>query len=123
MPLTASAARIMSSQPSAIRWLYRKSNSCRYSRRDVVIGAVNAAFQDREEALDRVRVNVAAHVLFRRVHDRFVRREATAEADVNPRLVGMQPGLPRNRMDDDRAQRRRRDIRDMMRRRPATTLN
>src|SRR5438874_6654573 len=35
----------------------------------------------------------------------------------------MQPGLPSNRMNDDRAQRRRRDIRDMMRSCPAAALD
>ena len=57
------------------------------------------------------------------MHDRFVRREATAEADVNPRLVGMQPGLTGDRVNDDRPQSRCRDIRDMMRSRPAAALD
>src|SRR5580704_10804245 len=51
---------------------------------NVVIGAVNAAFQDREEALNAVRMNIAAHIFVGGVHYRLVRRKATAEADVKP---------------------------------------
>ena len=44
----------------------------------MVEGAVNAAFQDREEAFCAVGMHVAANVLFGGVHDGFVGRKVVA---------------------------------------------
>jgi hypothetical protein len=82
---------------------------------DVVISAVNAAFQDREETLGTVRVNIALDVLFGGMRDRLMRGEAPAEPAIDLVLIRMQPRFTRNRAQDDRADRRRRDVRDMVR--------
>ena len=81
---------------------------------DVVIGAVNAAFQDREEAFDAVRMHIAPDVFFGGMKDCLMLSKTPAEAAVDVRFIGMKPRLLRNRTHDDRADRRRCDVRDVV---------
>ncbi len=53
------------------------------------IGAVNAAFQDREEALNAVRVNIAPDVFFGGMNDRLMRGEPPAEPTIDLQFVRM----------------------------------
>jgi hypothetical protein len=60
----------------------------------VLIDAIHAAFENRERALDGVRVNVAANVFLDRVLDRFVGGEVSIRAGIEAAFIGMQAGFP-----------------------------
>ena len=74
MPTTAFSARFASSKPSADPFVVPEIElpeiALQVVRADVVVGALQPALQDREVALDRVRVpEAAADVLLDRVVD------------------------------------------------------
>jgi len=52
-------------------------------RRDVVIGAVDPALEDREEAFDRVGVSIAAHVFLGRVVHGLMAGELLADLPID----------------------------------------
>ena len=61
-------------------------------RRDVLIGAVDPALQDREVSFDRIGVRIAAHVFISRVVYGLVAGELLADLPINAALVGAKMG-------------------------------
>ena len=74
-------------------------------RADVVIGADDAAFEDREISLNRIGVSVAANVLIGAVVDRFVAGELFSDVVVLAAFVRHQRRLAADLSNQDRAQR------------------
>jgi hypothetical protein len=80
---------------------------------DVMIDAIDAAFQDREISLDRVGVGVATDILFCRVIHSLMAGEALADRCIEAALVSAQIRLRRNLLFEDRLEIGGIDVRDM----------
>ena len=89
---------------------------------DVLIDAINAALQDREKALDRVGVNIAAHILVVAVRDGAVRSKIPADAGKRRRFIGHEMTFARGTLADHFAQVFGLDIRHVKRLGGAATI-
>ena len=82
---------------------------------DAVERASQTTFEQREGRFDGVRSHVTARVFLCAVVDRFVRAKVLADLFVDARLVRHQSGLLGDHVVQDRAQRHRADVRNVIR--------
>src|SRR3990167_6442721 len=90
----------------------------------MLVNALHAALEDRIEALDRIRVVIAAHVFLGLVVDRVVAAfEFLADLHVNLGLVGFEPAVSAGIGDQDGADRLGRGAVDVKRAGAAVSFN
>jgi hypothetical protein len=119
MPRNARLVRSTSSTPSAIPLVVPEIEFGKIPLQmllaDVVIYADDAALQDPKVSFRRVRVGIAPHILFDRMIDRGVAREAVADPDIDRAAVGAEMRILGNGVYKDRLQSCRGDIGDVVR--------
>jgi len=81
----------------------------------VLIHAINAALQDREVTLNRVRVRVATHIFIERVNNCLMANEFLANFPVDAALICSEMRVLSNSIDNHRLQRRSGHVGNMVR--------